>query len=54
MEEEGEGARRRRRVAEEEAERAFDLERGPLVRVKLVRMGEAGACAAGDDAPHRE
>jgi len=29
-----------RRLAEEDGERGFDLSRGPLLRVKLVKMGE--------------
>ena len=36
----GEGERELREMAGEEAEKAFDLEKGPLVRVKLVRLGE--------------
>ena len=38
--EEAEGEKEAQRVVEEEAGRAFDLARGPLLRVKLVQMGE--------------
>ena len=36
----GEGERVLREMAVEEAQKAFDLEKGPMVRVKLVRLGE--------------
>ena len=31
----------------------FDLERGPLIRGRLMRLAEDRACPAGDDASHR-
>ena len=42
------------RVVREEAMRAFDLERGPLLRASAAASGRGGARAAGEHAPHRE
>ena len=35
-----------------EWEQAFDLARGPVLRVKLLQAGRAGARVAADDASH--
>ena len=52
----GEESAQQERVQEalrSEARMPFDLMRGPLLRVKLLRLGAAGPCTAADDAPYR-
>ena len=43
-----------KRIGREENGMGFDLRRGPLVRVKVLRGGKPGACGDVDDASHRE
>ena len=42
-----------KQLSREEAGRAFDLSRGPLVRARLIRLEEQGVCFPGDAAPYR-
>ena len=51
-EEESEQQERVQEALRSEARMPFDLRRGPVLRVKLLRLGDAGSCTAADDAPH--
>lgn len=45
--------REARRLAQQEAQRPFDLVHGPLIRAGLLGLGEQGYSGVVDDAPYR-
>ncbi len=51
---EAEREERLQEVLREEARRGFDLSSGPLIRAKLIRMGDEEACLDGRHAPHSQ
>ena len=52
--EEGEREERVREAIRREWRKPFDLESGPMLRMKVLKDRGAGAHSAVDDAPHRE